>query len=168
LYIYTYIHTYIKGINVGNLNGKKGVIVDSGTTDTYLPIAVKRSFEDLFKKISDGMYICIIINVHVYTHVYVLCDYMNINVHTNSYMYKYIYIYIYMYICLYIFIYTGHTYSNNNVALTREQVAKLPTIIYAVEGDYVCMYVCMYIQINVCMYMCIHIRMSNPISILLS
>jgi len=42
------------GISVSNLNGKKGVIVDSGTTDTYLPISVRKSFIDLFKKISDG------------------------------------------------------------------------------------------------------------------
>jgi hypothetical protein len=59
------------------------VIVDSGTTDTYLPISVRKSFEDLFKKISDG-----------------------------------------------------HTYSNNNVALTKDQIAKLPTIVYTVEGHH--------------------------------
>jgi Eukaryotic aspartyl protease len=42
------------GVSVEVLNGpsQKGVIVDSGTTDTYLPQAAKRQFEDLFKKIS--------------------------------------------------------------------------------------------------------------------
>lgn len=40
--------------SVAHLNGKKGVIVDSGTTDTYLPVAIKRSFEDVFKRVSDG------------------------------------------------------------------------------------------------------------------
>ena len=40
--------------NPNNLNGKKGVIVDSGTTDTYLPSTLRSNFEDLFKKISDG------------------------------------------------------------------------------------------------------------------
>lgn len=38
------------------LNGKKGVIVDSGTTDTYLPIAIQNVFEKLFRKISDGVH----------------------------------------------------------------------------------------------------------------
>jgi hypothetical protein len=34
---------------------KKGVIVDSGTTDTYLPQSVKETFERLFKQMADGM-----------------------------------------------------------------------------------------------------------------
>lgn len=38
------------------LNGKKGVIVDSGTTDTYLPIGIQTLFENLFRKISDGIH----------------------------------------------------------------------------------------------------------------
>lgn len=38
------------------LNGKKGVIVDSGTTDTYLPIGIQNLFENLFRKISDGIH----------------------------------------------------------------------------------------------------------------
>lgn len=41
--------------NIMDLNGKKGVIVDSGTTDTYLPSILKKSFETLFKKLSDGI-----------------------------------------------------------------------------------------------------------------
>ena len=38
------------------LNGKKGVIVDSGTTDTYLPLGIQNLFENLFRKISDGIH----------------------------------------------------------------------------------------------------------------
>ena len=37
------------------LNGRKGVIIDSGTTDTYLPSSVKTLFEELFKKVTDGI-----------------------------------------------------------------------------------------------------------------
>lgn len=37
------------------LNFKKGVIVDSGTTDTYLPMAVRELFEKLFMKLTDGI-----------------------------------------------------------------------------------------------------------------
>jgi hypothetical protein len=47
--------SYSIGANHGVLNGKKGVIVDSGTTDTYLPLAIKKSFEELFKKITGGL-----------------------------------------------------------------------------------------------------------------
>ena len=46
------------GASVEILNGNnnnKGVIVDSGTTDTYLPSSVKKSFEDIFKKMTNGM-----------------------------------------------------------------------------------------------------------------
>ena len=45
------------GASVELLNGQnsKGAIVDSGTTDTYLPRAVAQSFEDAFKKLSNGM-----------------------------------------------------------------------------------------------------------------
>ena len=41
--------------NIPDLNGRKGVIVDSGTTDTYLPASIKNSFEKLFKKLSGGI-----------------------------------------------------------------------------------------------------------------
>ena len=34
---------------------KNGVIVDSGTTDTYLPQSVQGAFERLFKQMTDGM-----------------------------------------------------------------------------------------------------------------
>lgn len=34
--------------------GAKGVIVDSGTTDTYLPLAIKNAFMDAFRKATDG------------------------------------------------------------------------------------------------------------------
>ena len=45
------------GASLETLNGQnsKGVIVDSGTTDTYLPRAVAKSFEDTFKKLSNGV-----------------------------------------------------------------------------------------------------------------
>ena len=55
--------------NIPDLNGRKGVIVDSGTTDTYLPSSIKASFEKLFKKLSDGITYSnnnIILNQHQY------------------------------------------------------------------------------------------------------
>ena len=55
--------------NIPDLNGRKGVIVDSGTTDTYLPSSIKGAFEKLFKKLSDGIIYSnsnIILNQHQY------------------------------------------------------------------------------------------------------
>ena len=45
------------GASTETLNGQnnKGVIVDSGTTDTYLPQAVKKAFEDTFKRMTNGV-----------------------------------------------------------------------------------------------------------------
>lgn len=74
--------TYSINADVAALNFRKGVIVDSGTTDTYLPVGVRDLFEKLFKKITDGI-----------------------------------------------------TYTNSNIALSRNQVDKLPTIIYTLEGE---------------------------------
>jgi hypothetical protein len=48
-----YIYIYI-GISVGNLNGKKGVIVDSGTTD-----------------------ICIYVYTYIYIYIYT-CKYIHV------------------------------------------------------------------------------------------
>ena len=46
------------GANVAVLNGydHKGVIIDSGTTDTYLPHDVKKSFEEIFKRMTKITY----------------------------------------------------------------------------------------------------------------
>jgi Eukaryotic aspartyl protease len=74
--------TYSINADAATLNFKKGVIVDSGTTDTYLPVAVRDQFEKLFKKLTDGI-----------------------------------------------------TYTNSNIALSRSQLEKLPTIIYTLEGE---------------------------------
>ena len=61
-------------------NGGKGVIVDSGTTDTYLPASVANKFGQIFKQLS------------------------------------------------------GHDMTTNNVALTEEDLAKMPNIVFALEG----------------------------------
>jgi Eukaryotic aspartyl protease len=74
--------TYSINADVSALNFRKGVIVDSGTTDTYLPISVRDLFEKLFRKLTDGI-----------------------------------------------------TYTNSNIALSRSQLEKLPTIIYTLEGE---------------------------------
>ena len=46
------------GASVAILNGfdNKGVIIDSGTTDTYLPHDVKKRFEEIFKKMTKLTY----------------------------------------------------------------------------------------------------------------
>ena len=69
------------GLASSAYNGGKGAIVDSGTTDTYLPRGVKKKFEELFRKLSGGL-----------------------------------------------------AYSNNNIRLTKQQYAMLPTIVYRYDG----------------------------------
>eukprot|EP00607_Mallomonas_marina_P000003 CAMPEP_0182438634 /NCGR_PEP_ID=MMETSP1167-20130531/85907_1 /TAXON_ID=2988 /ORGANISM="Mallomonas Sp, Strain CCMP3275" /LENGTH=662 /DNA_ID=CAMNT_0024632083 /DNA_START=647 /DNA_END=2636 /DNA_ORIENTATION=- len=53
-------------------NSGRGVIVDSGTTDTYLPRAIKEKFEKLFKSMSDGVFLSsnpLTITSHQYTRL---------------------------------------------------------------------------------------------------
>ena len=47
---------YPLNIDVGSVNSKKGVIVDSGTTDTYLHRSVRRPFEALWHQITGNRY----------------------------------------------------------------------------------------------------------------
>lgn len=43
------------GENPAKYNGGKGVIVDSGTTDTYLPSSVRNAFQSMFNSMSRGV-----------------------------------------------------------------------------------------------------------------
>jgi hypothetical protein len=43
------------GGDIKRSNAGKGVIVDSGTTDTYLPAFLRNRFEALFRQVSGGI-----------------------------------------------------------------------------------------------------------------
>jgi hypothetical protein len=68
------------GIDKTKINAGKGVIVDSGTTDTYLPRSIAASFKTLYKKIG------------------------------------------------------GLDHNNNALILTAAQIARLPILIFRLEG----------------------------------
>ena len=68
------------GVDKGKYATGKGTIVDSGTTDTYLPVDVAAKFSEVFKAIS------------------------------------------------------GSAFSGGNIKLTADQLIKLPTIVYILEG----------------------------------
>ncbi len=68
------------GVDKSKYNSGKGPIVDSGTTDTYLPMAIATQFKSLFKQLS------------------------------------------------------GVTFSNANIPLTVDQLARMPDVVFVLQG----------------------------------